>query len=142
MVDYGSTAYNLFVAYAPFVELGMEVIDQKYIGDFETIFIMESGARILFDELNKSFRRIIPIPSEQEYLTDDQWLKEFSRKIKRKMKIAGLTQSELADILGVSRFIIAKYINGNKMPDYLLLRKMSKVFKCSFEDITDFWYLL
>lgn len=50
-------------------------------------------------------------------------------------KNKGVTQSELADFLGVSFQSISKWENGITMPDILLLPKISDYFKVSVDEI-------
>ncbi|MBU5427615.1 methyltransferase domain-containing protein [Tissierella pigra] len=50
-------------------------------------------------------------------------------------KNKGVTQSELADFLGVSFQSISKWENGITMPDILLLPKISEYFKVSIDEI-------
>lgn len=138
MLDRNSNTFRLFEHYEPYDPPASEqTVDEKYIGDFETIFILKDGSRILFDEMTKSTRIIIPAIDE----SDDIWLKEFSRKIKKKMKFKRITQIELADNIGVSRLTASRYVNGQRVPDYLTLKKISKVLNCPLDEITDFWYL-
>lgn len=138
MLDRNSNTFRLFEHYEHYDPPASErTVDEKYIGDFETIFILKDGSRILFDEMTKSTRIIIPAIDE----SDDIWLKEFSRKIKKKMKFKRITQVELADRIGVSRLTVSRYINGQRVPDYLTLKKISKILNCPLDEITDFWYL-
>ena len=138
MLDRNSNTFRLFEYYEHYDPPASEqTVDEKYIGDFETIFILKDGSRILFDEITKSTRIIIPAIDE----SDDIWLKEFSRKIKKKMKFKRITQIELAASIGISRLTVSRYVNGQRVPDYLTLKKISKVLNCPLDEITDFWYL-
>ena len=140
MIDRNDNTFRLFEHY--YTRSSERVIDQVYIGDFETVFILDNGDKTLFDELEKSIRFIPSLSAEQNELTEEQWLKEFSRKIKNKIKLKRFTQMELADELGISRMSISRYVNGKRVPDYLLLKRFAKVLNCPLEEITDFWYLL
>ena len=140
MIDRNSNAFRLFECYD--ADSSKRAIDQVYIGDFETVFILDNGDRILFNELGNTITFIQPLPPEQIDLTEEQWLSEFSRKIKKKMKLKLFTQTDLADELGISRMSISRYVNGKRVPDYLLLKRFAKVLNCPLEEITDFWYLL
>lgn len=146
MLDRNSNTFRLFEHYEHYDPPASErTVDEKCIGDFETIFILEDGSRILFDEMTKSTRFVTQATDERtpisEDIMDDIWLKEFSRKIKKKMKFKRITQVELADRIGVSRLTVNRYINGQRVPDYLTLKKISKILNCPLDEITDFWYL-
>lgn len=55
--------------------------------------------------------------------------------IKRKKR--GLTQQELGDILGVSSKTISKWECGNGLPDISILKKISKEFDITIEELLD-----
>lgn len=48
-----------------------------------------------------------------------------------------ITQSELSRILNVKQNTISQYENGKRLPNILVLKKLSKVFKCSVDDLLD-----
>ncbi len=56
-------------------------------------------------------------------------------KIAELRKEKGMTQEELAEIMGVSSQAVSKWENGNAMPEVALLTKLSKVLNCSVDNI-------
>lgn len=139
MSNWSENTLKLFNEYWP--SYTDKVIDQKEIGDFETVFTLTDGERILFDEMGCTLRFIHPIPPEQFHLFHEQWLKEFSRKVKKKMKIRRITQTELAEKLDISSVTVGRYVNGKRRPDYLFMLDLSNILNCDINEISNFWYL-
>lgn len=50
---------------------------------------------------------------------------------------AGLTQRELGDLVGMSRFAIIDYESGRRSPTFETTRKLARVLKCSLSDLDD-----
>ena len=129
-----------FNDYTPFN--AKDVVEQIYIGDFETLFKLVDGSRIIFDESDHSFINHMPREVEAEYLPDDEWLSEFTRKLKKKLSFRYLTQKELAEAIGVSDVTLSKYINCKSFPDIPTLRKIARYLRCSVSEISEFDYLI
>lgn len=129
-----------FNDYTPFN--AKDVVDQIYIGDFETLFKLADGSRIIFDENDNSFIDHMPREVEVNELPDKEWFAEFTRKLKKKLSFRFLTQKELAEGIGVSDVTISRYINGKRYPDIYTLRKIAKYLRCSVSEISEFDYLL
>lgn len=56
------------------------------------------------------------------------------RKLRRSMDI---TQRDLAEKVGVERSTISKWETGTSVPRHKILIALSKVFKCSIDDLID-----
>lgn len=130
---------ELFMLYCPFNNV--EVVDQESIGDYDTIFKLSNGERILFDTLSKGVKWLRPHEKNEE-LTDDEWHKEFRRKLRKKITLSRLSQKELACVLGVSENTISNYVTGKRYPNIQVFMKMCKTFKCTMDELTNFDYLL
>lgn len=61
----------------------------------------------------------------------------FSDKIKRSREIAGLTQEELADAIGVSRRTVASYESESAKPRRATLSKLASALKVSVKFLSD-----
>lgn len=119
-----------------------EICDVRGIGDMEVIFYMYDGSKVIFDELDDSAMFIEKDKYNKDELTDEEWLQEFSRKLKRKLKIRNITRHELADKMGLSYNSICRYSRGEHIPNVLVINKMAKILDCTVEELTDFNYLI
>lgn len=57
------------------------------------------------------------------------------QRIKLYRQKAGLTQSELANMLGIDRSAVTKWENNISYPRFKLLPKLAKIFSCDVNDI-------
>ena len=57
--------------------------------------------------------------------------------ISKMRKNKNLTQNELANQLGVSHKTISKWETGNWLPDIIMLKKISKTFNITIEELLD-----
>lgn len=62
-------------------------------------------------------------------LTDDE-KRELGKKIKTARKQKGLSQEQLANLVGYKVGTIAKYEQGDRVPDIGMLRKIAEVLEC------------
>lgn len=118
------------------------IVEQQYIGDFETIFTLSNNERILYCELGDTWTFINSRDPEKQELTYDEWKSEFSRRLKNKLALKHIKQKELAEYLGVSPVTMNGYINGKRIPDVHTIRRISKMLECTLEELTNFDYLL
>jgi transcriptional regulator with XRE-family HTH domain len=57
------------------------------------------------------------------------------KNIKNCRKKAGLTQAELATVIGVNQSMIAHYESGFKTPSVPVLARMAKTFNCKVDEL-------
>lgn len=63
-------------------------------------------------------------------------MSELGSKIKEKRKLKGLTQSDLAEIIGVSKHAIAKYEQGQREPNLTILTKIIDELEIDFWEVS------
>lgn len=68
-------------------------------------------------------------------MTVDEYAKTISENIIEHRKRLGLTQSELASMLGVSFQAVSKYENGISCPDIFLLPLIAEIFDISIDEL-------
>lgn len=119
------------------------VVNHKYIGDFEMVFELSDGSKIMYDEYSNGITTIKDSnDSNKEELSEQECRKEFSRKLKKKLRLKGVTQRELAHAIGMSEFTISHYVSGKRTPSVYDVNKIARFFHCTVSDLTDFDYLL
>lgn len=58
-----------------------------------------------------------------------------SENIRREIETSGLTKSESARALGVSRPTVSQYVSGRIQPTLAMLSRLCKCLNCSADDI-------
>lgn len=112
------------------------------IGDFETLFKLSDGSRIIFDELDESSLYLRPRDTDEPFLTEIEWKNELARKIRKKMSMRGMTNKYLAEALGISPPTVGLYAKGKRCPDPYMIQRMARVLGCPVSDLNNFDYLL
>lgn len=123
-------------------DLEDRITKQEEVGILETIFTLDNGERILYDELNGD--RIIFLNSDRNKtdFTRSEWMLEFSRRLRRYMAIRNIRQIEMADKLGIAESTFSRYMNAKSIPDGYIIKQLAKHLRCSESDLMDFNYLL
>lgn len=119
-----------------------DVADYYSIGDMETMFVMSDRSKVIFDELNKTSKYIEAHSSDITELTEEEWLNEFSRKLKRKLFLSKMTKKELSEKTGISINTIYRYTKGERVPDIFSIKKIAKALNRESIEFTDFDYLI
>lgn len=119
-----------------------DIVNYKYIGDWETVFTLSDNSKVIFDEFHETIKIIKPRTKNNLDLSEQEWREEFSRKLKRKMEFRGITQKEFAADIGISVHTMCNYTTGKSTPSAHVVAKMASIFRCSISELTDFSYLL
>ena len=120
-----------------------KIIGSEYIGDMETIFYMSDNSKVIFDELDKTAMYIAPRNDRQAELSEEEWRREFSRKLKRKLALKNITNMDLVILTGLSYNSICRYTRGERVPDIFTIKRFAKVLNCEdISELTNFDYLL
>lgn len=96
---------------------------------------MVDGRTIAYDMLYHSIRTVKKC---SDGYTDDEWEREFYIRLKRLMYLRGINQSELAKQLDISQSQLSRYISGKTPMSVYMLRKIARVFGCTFEGLVNF----
>lgn len=58
--------------------------------------------------------------------------------IKKFRKEKGLSQVELAEMLGFGQHAVSTWENGRREPDIATLKKLATIFECSLDELVDY----
>ena len=121
-----------------------EVVSEFEIDALETLYVMQNGDKIVYDEINDVFTTYISsmFDDENDILPMNVWMKEFSRKLKRTLLIRHINQGELAARIGIGQGTVSKYVRGVSVPSGYIIRTMEKVLKLEPGYLSNFDYLL
>ena len=144
MTDYNkyTDRYVLRIFEMLFPNYKDDIVEYYNIGDMETIFRMSDGSKVIFDERNKTAKHIEPRPNTLTELSEEEWLIEFSRKLKRKLSMANISRKELSLQTEIPTSTIYRYVRGERVPDIFSIKKIARALNRETVELTDFDYLL
>lgn len=130
---YWNNMYESFKKrYAPINE---EVVSWYPSDKFEIMVELKNGARLVYDDLDKSVRTIARPRNSQHLENEDEWRKEFSASLRKRLKMKGITQAELADRIGISSVSMSKYMNMKATPSGYMIHRMAEALGCTDYDL-------
>lgn len=122
--------YENFEIHFPFVARRM--IRCYVSGDDELTVVLDNGERVLYDDIDKTFRSL---PSDNSNLTETECRIEFGVRLRKIMRRYGVTQQELAARTGITQPSISNYINGLASPSFYVVDRIAKALDCSMDDL-------
>ena len=121
--------YESFELYFPI--LAERVISYNSNEHHELIVKMNDGTSAVYNYVNKELRFL---PIDPNNMSKTEFLNEFGFRLRKKLKCAGITQSELCDIVGIPQPQLSNYINGKTVPSFYNVDKIAKALNCSVEE--------
>lgn len=110
-----------------------DVEEVRMVNDFDLYVKLIDGRKYLYDTLTGYFRGIL----ESEQRKSRERLKmEFKRRLRTLMNRRRITQDDLADILGLSRATINRYVNGDTVPDFITMQEIATILNYPLDEFT------
>ena len=116
----------------PFVKKS-DIAEIKELNEWDVLIVYKDGKKVIYDRYTNYHRNIFYASIHE--LTDEQEKKEFAERLRIMMKRKYITQEQLAELTGISRITISRYINGTCLPNVLVVRKFAKVLDCSMDEL-------
>ena len=104
-------------------------------GDWEVSIRLKDGTRWIFDGRDNLISRI----PDNDNISQEEYNREFARRLYRKMRDVGIGTEELAERVDISRHTVSRYLNGHTMPNSYVLTKICRVLQCHVNDLLDVW---
>lgn len=139
MNKYGSDYTRMRFSYTSGINED-RIVNETELEYMETIYELDDGRKILYDEISDHLYFIEN--TDLNYVTDEMWKNEFTRRLNKMILRKGILRKEFADLLGISECTMSRYITGNRIPNGYLLQRMSEILDCNLSYLTDFNYLL
>lgn len=116
--------------------LAEDAVDWYPSGRDEITVKLKNGSRVYYDHDQKAFGYVrTNIDSNYE---EENWKKEFGRRLNKLMRSKGLIQSELAGLSEMSVISISNYIRGVSTPSGYNIIKLARALGCSVSELIDF----
>ena len=108
------------------------MVDHKELNDSEVEIKLDDGRMLYYNDLN---RRMRSLPNNNRELTEDECRSEFGLRLKNVLWKKNITQTELANISGIPRETISRYISGKITPSFFTVDKLAKALDCSMDEL-------
>lgn len=118
-----------------------DVLDYREFSNFELIVYLKNGDRVIHNHMRGTSRYIRTRNYREVPLTEEEWRREFSWRLREKIFAQCLTQTELSSQSGVSQLAISNYLNLKNTPSSYSVEKLARALECTAAELTDFSYL-
>ena len=71
-------------------------------------------------------------------MTEIEWLDIFGDNLRDILLDVGMSQSELADELGIDKSLVSRYVNKQYIPNLKTIINMAYVLNCDVSELIDF----
>lgn len=71
-------------------------------------------------------------------MTEMEWLRQFSQRLKEEMEGCCMTQSELAHEAGISQSAISQYLNAQRLPSIKSINNICYVLGIDMDSLANF----
>ena len=126
----GEYLYENFKLYFPLIEKGC--ISWKQTDLFELEIHNKDGSIDIYDDMNHSLGPKI------DTSTDAGWKKEFARRLRKKIAMRGITQTNISELTGISQPLLSLYVQGKSLPSAQKVSSLAKALNCSVNDLIGF----
>ena len=110
-----------------------DIKEIRELNDWDILITYKDGRKIIFDSFT-GYHRSVFYTNVKE-LSDKQEKQMFAYRLRCMMKRKFITQEQLAELIGTSQVMISRYMNGQTLPNVLIVRKIAKVLDCSMDDL-------
>ena len=122
--------YENFKLYFPMIEKGC--ISWRQTDTFELEIDDEDGHVYIYNDMNHSFGR------KPDTSTDAGWKKEFARRLRKKIAMRGISQTNISELTGISQPLLSLYTQGKSLPSAQKVSALAKTLDCSVNDLIGF----
>ena len=71
-------------------------------------------------------------------MTEIEWLDIFGDNLRDILLDVGMTQSELADELGIDKSLVSRYVNKQYIPNLKTIINIAYILNCDISELIDF----
>lgn len=129
----GEQLFEAFEVYFP--TLASMTVSYYVSGRYEITARLNDGTTCVYDDVEHSIRQIQKM---REVMTEEEWRRNFSRKLYKAMRDAGMSNTYMAEKTGISQITISKYIHAKATPTAYNLKKIADVLGRSVTSLTYF----
>lgn len=114
----------------PHVSENMESYESD--GIYGLFIRMKDGRKLYYDNIDDS---IWKLPDDKDNMTEEEYRREFGRRLRMIMRRQGINQLTLAEQAGLTQPQLSKYMNGKTTASSYVVRKIARVLNCSLDEL-------
>lgn len=128
----GKIVYRTFESENP--EMSKYVIDWWPSGKYEITIRFDNGTKIIYDAYTRGFRYIKKRDPSEE-VSKDEYQKIVGRNIRREIDKTSKTAADIAELAGINKVQLSRYINGTSAPSNYVIMKIAEAIGCSISSL-------
>ena len=113
-------------------KLAAKVKKSRQVLGHELELWLDDGRAFIFDKYESTLRSI---PPHSKYITEEEFKLEFSYRLRKLLKMKGMSQRELSDRIGVGCTMLSNYMNGKHIPSFYIVDRIAKELNISVDDL-------
>lgn len=118
-------------------------IDIAITGYHLLLASLDDGNKVEFSLLDNSLRDVTHIYTNgSDDASEEEWRKRFGDRLKTLLRDRSFKHESFSELLGISRAMLSRYINGKATPSSYVIQRIARVLNCDVRDLIDFDYIL
>lgn len=120
-----------------------QTVECRPSGRYSILVTLNDGSKMEYDSSDNTIRNVSKLYSHEqaESMDEGAWRKEFGHKLRRAIFDKGLNQDRIAEMAGISRQMLTRYVRGSSTPSGYILTKLCEVLDCDVRELTKFGYI-
>ena len=107
-----------------------DIVDWWPIGANAIIAVLKDGTKLEYHHMLRTVRKVPTYNGSEE-----EWRREFSRRLSFEMYERGFDQTYLAEASGISQTAISKYLHRKTTPSAYAVDRMARALGCYMDDL-------
>ena len=107
-----------------------DIEDWWPIGANAIIAVLKDGTKLEYHHMLRTIRKVPTYSGSEE-----EWRREFSRRLSFEMYERGFDQTYLAEVSGISQTNISRYIHRKVTPSAYAVDRMARALGCYMDDL-------
>ena len=112
-----------------------EIESYMYVSPYDVFIKFRDGRKYIYEQLENYLR---PVYLKNNMITEEQFKKEFSYRLRTYMNRHYISQEEMAKQIGTSQTMLYRYCNGLVLPSIYKIQLIANVLKYPLES---FFYI-
>lgn len=123
--------------------LHSRTVEYRPSGYYTILVTLDDGSKMEYNSFDNTIRDVtkLYIRDESGAVDEAVWRKEFGYRLRTMMTEKGMNQERLAELIGVSRQMMSRYVRGTSTPSGYTLTRLSEVLGCDVRELTRFGYI-